>query len=455
MAKEPTEAKAIETRGVSRRVAIRSMAAAFAALAAAGACRFAGSKKTPGVTLRWWSTQSAPAQLAAYRAQIAAFEAANPGMGVVFEPISDEGYATQLAAAFASGEVPHLVTHLPSFAIQGYYAHGLIEPLDDVIETIGPEKFYSGANDVYRAADGKFVATGIGNTAADMLWVRLDLLERARVDKIPETWDELRAACRAMQGGGIYGAPLPYGLNSANSLTFIGFIHRAGGMVFTPDLEIALDQQATYDALEFYLSMRELCPPGATGYSWGEMLTAFVSGATATGIYAGRVLANVVAQNPEIADSITCTLYPRISLNIPAWTYNDFPSVCIPAAARNKTEAKRLAVSLFDPPGYIPQLHAAPGHLLPVLKTIAEDPAYQENEIIRRYPREIDIMASAAARGHNLGYETPEHQANPKAGEIVASNAIAEMVQRVVLNGENARTVVGNTARRLEEIMHS
>jgi multiple sugar transport system substrate-binding protein len=27
----------------------------------------------------------------------------------------------------------------------------------------------------------------------------------------PETWDELRAACQAMQTGGIYGAPCPTG----------------------------------------------------------------------------------------------------------------------------------------------------------------------------------------------------------------------------------------------------
>jgi multiple sugar transport system substrate-binding protein len=257
-----------------------------------------------------------------------------------------------------------------------------------------------------------------------------------------------------MQGGGIYGAPLPYGLNSMTSLVFIGFIHRGGGSVFTPDLQVALDQQPTYDALEFYRSMKELCPTGATGYSWGESLTAFVSGATATGIYAGRVLANVAAQNPGIANAITCAPYPRVSRDVPHWTFNDFPSVFVPAAAKDKAEAKRFAAFLFDPPGYIRQLHAAPGHVLPVLKTIAEDPAYQDNEIIRKYPGEIETMArSATAAGHNLGFETAAHRANPRAGEIIASNAIAEMVQRVILRGENPRTVVGATVRRLEGVM--
>ncbi len=43
------------------------------------------------VTLRWWSPQGAPAQVEAYQFQIAAFEALNPGIKVVFETTSDEG----------------------------------------------------------------------------------------------------------------------------------------------------------------------------------------------------------------------------------------------------------------------------------------------------------------------------------------------------------------------------
>ncbi len=85
-----------------------------------------------------------------------------------------------------------------------------------------------------------------------MIWLRKDLMEEAGIDKAPETWDELRAAVQAMQSGGIYGAPLPYGRNSMTSLIFIGFIHQAGGQVFTPDLQVAIDNEGTRNALEFY-----------------------------------------------------------------------------------------------------------------------------------------------------------------------------------------------------------
>lgn len=407
------------------------------------------------VTLRWWSPQGAPAQVEAYQAQIAAFEAANPGIRVVFETTSDEGYAPQLAAAFSSGEVPDIVTHLPSFAVQSYYDAGLVEPFDDVIAAIGEADFYPGANDVFRAPDGRYVGTGIGNTAANMLWIRTDLMAAAGIAEIPRTWDELRAACAAMQKDGVYGAPLPYGQNSMTSLIFIGFIHGAGGQVFTPDLEVAIDSPETRAALDFYASMREFCPPGATNYSWGEALTAFVSGATATGIYAGRTLVNVRDQNPAIADHITAAPYPTISEEVPFWTFNDFPSVFIPAQSQHKEAAKAFAASLFQPPGYIQQLHAAPGHVLPVLQSISTNPDYLDNDIIQKYPEEVELMAQAAAGGFNLGYESPAHPSNPKAGEVVNSNVIADLVQRVILNGEDMDLVLGETAAAIEAIMQT
>ncbi|GIX13863.1 MAG: hypothetical protein KatS3mg118_1822 [Paracoccaceae bacterium] len=357
-------------RGLTRRGALAGIAAGGALLAAPATLRAQGRAR-----LRWWSPQASPEQLAAYRFQIERFMAANPGVEVVFEKTSDEGYQPQMAAAFASGEVPNIVTHLPSFAVSDYWSNGLLEPFNEVIEAIGPEKFFPGANDIYEIDRGVYAGTGIGNSAANMLWVRRDLMEKAGIDRIPRTWDELRDACRRMQGGGVYGAPLPYAKNSMTTLTIIGFIHLAGGSVFSPDLEVALDSEATRNALEFYASMRELCPPGATNYSWGESLTAFVSGATATGIYTGRVLINVNKQNPAIADHVTCATYPTISADVAPWTFNDFPSVMIPRQAGDMDATKAFAAFLFDPEGYIRQLHAAPGHVLPVLKTINDDPA--------------------------------------------------------------------------------
>ena len=435
---------------ISRRTALGVLAGAGAAAALSG-CGGSDSR----TTLRWWSPQAAPDQLKSYKARIAAFEAANPGIRVVFEPTSDEGYPAQFASAFAAKQLPNIVTHLPSFAAQNYYAEGLLEPVDDVIKAIGATQFLDGTNDIYRTADNQHCALAIGNTAVDMLWYRKDLLQAAGIAAPPKTWDELRRAARAMQKPGLYGAALPYGMNAMTSLIFIGFIHRAGGQIFTPDLAVAIDSQPTYDALEFYRSMREFCPAGASNFSWGESLTAFVSGATATGIYGGRVLANVAAQNPAIANAISCTVYPTMSAAIPAWTFNDFPCLMIPKGAPHLVETKAFVAALYQPEYYIQQLHAAPGHVLPVLKSVPTDPRYQANTLIARYPAEIDLMTRTAATGHNLGQETSAHRPNLKANEIIASNAIAELVQRVVLNNEAPKPAVAATAKRLAELMRA
>jgi len=405
------------------------------------------------VQLRWWSPQTAPAQREAYMFQIRTFEEANPGVRVAFEPSSDEGYPAQLAAAFASGQVPSVVTHLPSFALATYWQSNLLEPMNDVINAVGPQNYYDGANRIYENSPGQYFGTGIGNSAANMLWMRQDLMQAAGVAEAPRTWDQLRAACQRMQRGGVFGAPLPYGRNSMTSLIFICFVHGAGGQIFTPDLQVAVDSDQFRTALEFYKSMREFCPPGATSYSWGDSLTAFVSGATATGIYAGRVLANVAAQNPRIAPSVTCHNYPTVSAQVAPWTFNDFPSVMIPRQAQNMPIVKRFAAHLFRADGYIRQLHAAPGHILPVLKTISAMPEYQANALIQANRAAVDLMSTAAAAGHNLGWESPAHRPNTKAGAIIASHVLSEAVQRYVINNEPMAQVVSVTAQRLDQLM--
>jgi multiple sugar transport system substrate-binding protein len=98
-------------------------------------------------------------------------------------------------------------------------------------------------------------------------------------------------------------------------------------------------------------------------------------------------------------------------------------------------------------------MHATPGHVLPVVSDVATDERYLDNEIIGRFPNEIARLSDAASIGHNLGWETPEHRTNRRAGAIVNSGVLAEMVQRVALNGEKPRQALKDTASKIEVIM--
>jgi multiple sugar transport system substrate-binding protein len=62
-------------------------------------------------------------------------------------------------------------------------------------------------------------------------------------------------------------------------------------------------------------------------------------------------------------------------------------------------------------------------------------------------------MSAAAAGGYNLGYESAAHKSNAKGGEVVDAGIIADLVQRVVLNGEDAGKVIGESSAAIEAIM--
>jgi multiple sugar transport system substrate-binding protein len=88
-----------------------------------------------------------------------------------------------------------------------------------------------------------------------------------------------------------------------------------------------------------------------------------------------------------------------------------------------------------------------------VLQSISANPIYQDNDIIRKYGPEVDLMAASAAGGFNLGYESAGHQSNAKAGEVIGSNAIADLVQKVIINGDNVDQALGETAAAIDAIM--
>ena len=143
----------------------------------------------------------------------------------------------------------------------------------------------------------------------------------------------------------------------------------------------------------------------------------------------------------------------------PVWTFNDFPSVFIPAAASNMEATKAFAAFLYDRRRLYPAVARGAGpRACRCCKTIAEDPRYQDNPIIEKYqsggrPRWRPRRPS----GHNLGWETARASSpNVKAGEIVNSGVLAEMVQS---GGAERRgcpqTVVGETASAIDAIMKS
>lgn len=407
-------------------VSRRGMLAGAALLAGMGTAAAQGK-----TTLRFWTSQGAPPQMAAWKAIFGRFEQANPQYSVAIELYSDDDIWTKLSAAFAAKNLPDLISYVQAYSVATLASNDLLEPFDDVINAIGADNFYPTMRDVYKFK-GHYIAATLNNQTSSNLWFRKDLLEAAGL-KPPADWDELLVAAKKMTKGDIYGNSLPFGRASMTSTMMVNFVHQAGGLIVNPDGSVGFNSPATVAALEFLKEVFPYAPPGATNYSWGEVLNSFVTGRAAMAPYTGRPIAMVAADNPKILNDIDVIGYPYMKGGREAFDCA-FNSLFIPKGARHVAAAKQLAIALFRKDNYIQFLNTAPGHNLPSLKTIGNDPALFDNPLMQKFRPQVELMIRNTAKARNLVQETPESPYDLKAGDIFNSGVLAETLQDVVVN---------------------
>jgi multiple sugar transport system substrate-binding protein len=383
------------------------------------------------VTLRFWTSQGAPAQMTAWKNIFRRFEEKHPAFRVAIELYSDDDLWTKLSAAFAARNLPDLISYVQAYTVATLAAHNLLEPFDDVIKAVGEDDFYPGMRDIYKYK-GHYIAATYNNQTSSNLWYRTDLLALADLPP-PRTWDDQLNAAKAMTKGAIYGNSLPYGRTSMASTMMVNFVHQAGGLVVNPDGSVGFNSPATVAALEFLRTIFPYAPPGATNYSWGEVLNSFVTGRAAMAPYTGRPIAIVAAQNPKLLDSISVTAYPWRASGHAAFDV-PFNSLFIPKGAPHVAAAKELAIALFEKENYLEFLLTAPGHNLPSLKSIATAPEFWSHPLIKKFRPQVELMIQNTAAGRNLVKETDASQYNLKAGDIFNSGVLAETLQDVVVN---------------------
>lgn len=431
--------------GLGRRTLLAGIGTAFCALAAPQIVR--AQAKT---TLRFWTSQGAPAQLTAWKDIFARFEQANPRFAVAIELYSDDDIWPKLTTGYAAKNLPDLVSFVQAYTVATLASNDLLEPFDEVVKAVGEDDFFPAMRDIYKI-QGRYVAATLNNATSSNLWYRKDLLAEAGVQP-PKTWDEQLEAAKKLTKNGIYGNSLPYGRTSFASTMMVNFVHQAGGMIVNPDGTVGLNSPATVAALEFLSEIAAYAPPGATSYSWGEVLNSFVTGRAAMAPYTGRPIAIVADQNPKILDSISVAPYPYRKEGHAAFDC-PFNSLFIPKGAANVTGAKLLATSLFEKRNYIQFLHTTPGHILPSLKSVSTAPELFEPPLMKQFRPEIELMLQSTAKARNLVKESDASPYDLRAGDIFNSAALSEMLQDVVVNKMPAKQAATKAADKVAAVL--
>src|SRR6516162_716453 len=131
-----------------------------------GAAAIAGTRAAKAQqrqTLRFWTSQGAPAQMAVWNDIFHRFEQANPQYTVATELYSDDNIWPKLTAGYAAHDLPDLVSYVQAYTVVTLDDNDLIEPIDDVITAVGADDFYPSMREIYRSPRGHYMAATLNN----------------------------------------------------------------------------------------------------------------------------------------------------------------------------------------------------------------------------------------------------------------------------------------------------
>ena len=186
---------------------------------------------------------------------------------------------TKLQAAVSGGNAPHVVQI--EITRVGFYAEeGLLmdlAPFDEADDEFNAEDMYAGVMD-FSWYDGKLVSLPNGRSCP-VMYYNADALKAAGFEKAPETWDELRAASKAVCKDGSLG----YGISLGDSWYYLAMMLTAGGQVYNEEGNgIGFAGEAGEKPLQLWLDMladgSAFIPEGEDYASNSALRNAFMAG---------------------------------------------------------------------------------------------------------------------------------------------------------------------------------
>jgi multiple sugar transport system substrate-binding protein len=349
--------------------------------------------------VRIWHTETEPQSVQAFQGIVNDFEKLHPDITVKQEALAWGDLEAKLTAALAAGAPPD-ASHGQAVTCASFYAKGLLRPLEDLADAVGRDNIWEAVRGMCRF-DGKYY--GISHSAATSLLIyRKDIFKQKGL-KPPETWDEFVKVAEAMTERDKDGRVTRYGLSLPGSGLFINImvgelVKANGGRLF--DLRTGrptFTEKQVVEALDFYKKLNAtVLPPGWLGHGYLDTFANLATGKAAM-LYQGygRGAGYVEKYAPKEmanADHFGVLVKPIGPSGKETAAQIDAEPWMVFKNAKYPNEAVEFLKFFFKEDNYIKYLHSVPIHLLPILKSVRRSPAYQANDMVRRWKEWQDMQ---------------------------------------------------------------
>ena len=200
--------------------------------------------------------------------------------------------------------------------VPGYAASGFVHNIAELNAKYGSKIKFDGVIPAVLKAhqfDGKQYSMPI-NAGTRMFFYRKDLLDAAGL-KPPKTWDELRAAAKALTVKGKQaGMSMSAKTGEYNVLNWVPYLFAAGGNVWDKDHNITVNSAAGIAALQLWVDLinDQSTPAGVASYTVDENRAGIVDGSIAMASF--ESVAALGLGNPKINPHAANMGYGRFPL---------------------------------------------------------------------------------------------------------------------------------------------
>lgn len=369
-------------------------------------------------------------------------------------------FAERITQLIQAGDPPEVINGANTSLSILYAAFDLLEPVDDVLETVVDRYGEPPDWTLYQDDDGNelFVPTW---SAVSCFWYRPDVLEEAGLsqDFKPDTWEKVLQYEEAVEGldQPQHGTYMPAAGNAGNStLEFTMWLRQAGGRYTRYDGEnwvAAFDQgqdrERMIEALNFVKEQYQYSPDAGNS-TWTDIGHSIETGVSGSVVYTGARPKNYAIDNDRpFAADITTVPGPQgrtsetRAQNTPFLLFKDA-----------NTEAAKQFVEFVTREEYFAELHwmTAEVHNAPAYPGLANSDTYQGylDETPAWQPEQYGIYFDEQQQnGFVNNFETDPP--NPYFAVVPQSLQISQMIHEVCVNDANPDNIIDEHAAELTD----